>query len=429
MSYVFGQLKAFLSFLSRKPQTFLLLVLIVPGTTFGNVGVFDGFGQTIRLENTAQVQMVSEDVDIYLLRAGGRVTGSLQYVDRAQYLCRFALRNITNEVVTISAGFPLTADGIGTADDNTLYETEIISRFHFVAGSKMGSYPVRYVPYDKEKNYGKIFAWSMEFKPNETINLLVSYEMNGYSGLGNSARDTSNYLDNDFPSFLDALTSGILNSFGYVTTTGASWAGKIETAVFRIHLGEFEEYLRRRGATESFPTDPHYEKMNERPVLATLVRDVRPNGWQEKQDDQKGKMLVWKFSDFKPEQEIKISYLFCGIPSNLKEYEHYMRLIRRQAQTVIDRMNLAVQKLKAKGNAGENQRRVEYMKKVITEHEQILDPIGEKDVADTILEFYGNKTANQRILSFLREQTWFPVINPPEMDQELKEYLLQVSQR
>jgi len=391
-----------------KQQGILLLLLVLPGTVLSNAGIFDGFGQSIHLKQTAKIQMVSEEIDIYLLRAGGRVTGSLNHVDRARYVCRFELRNLTDEVVTVPVGFPLVRDNLLVRhNDDSVNQTAIIAKYRFVAGTPAGSYPITYVSYDREKKYRQIFTWSMTFEPQETIQLLVTYEMNGYSGLGDSTRRTGDYRNQSFPDYLTSLTFGVQSAFGYVTTTGNSWAGKIEDAVFRIHLGEFEDYLQRRGAFESLPTDPYYEKRLEHPAFSTLVRDIHPKGWLKEENKRAGSVISWTFTDFEPEHEIRISYLFCGIPSNLQEYENYMRLIREKAEK---HMKVC-------------------QKRFIEEVKRALSPEAEKDIGDVILQFYGNETGNTNILPFLKAQTWYPAIDPPEMDQALKDCLLKISQQ
>jgi len=399
------------------------IMLLKPVLVLGNVGIFEGFGQSVRLETSAKVQMVSEEVDIYLLRAGGPVSGSLDYRDRARYICKFILKNLTNEAVTVSTGFPLSSEYINTIKDTAVNQAELISSYNFVAGTETGSYSIKYLPYDTEKKYGDIFIWSMVFKPNETINLLVSYEINGYTGLGNSARNQNADPEKIFPGYLDSLTSGFLKIFGYVTTTGKSWTGKIEVATFRIHLGGFEDYLVQRGAFEALPMDPNHE--NDRIEFPTLVRDVQPADWTEIRDNKMDRTLVKEYSNFEPEQDIMISYLFCSIPTNVAEYQHYIQSTRENAQENLNRMTIGMQKLKAKENATDEKKRIAIVQRYISENEDVLSPVGEKDIADAILEFYGYETQNQRIAPFLNEQTWYPINKPPEMDQELKEHLLQ----
>lgn len=51
----------------------------------------------------------------------------------------------------------------------------------------------------------------------------------------------------------------------------------------------------------------------------------------------------------------------------------------------------------------------------------------EKDLADTILEFYGIATGNTRIIPFLKRQFWYPTSEKRPIDGELKERLLKYS--
>lgn len=391
-----------------------------------NVGVFAGFGQSVRQEKSADVRMVSEEVDIYLLRAGGRVTGSLRYVDRAHYICKFKLRNLTDKTVIVPVGFPLTTENLPWKKKEGFSETKVISRFNFVAGTENGSYAVRYVPYDAKQKYGKIFMWDMVFKPNETINLLVSYEMNGYAGLGLSIKAKKNYWKKQYPQYLTSLITGFANSFGYVTTTGNSWSGKIEKAVFRIHLGEFEQYLHKRGASEDLPTDPYYDKRQNYPVFATLIRNIQPEGWKEILNKRNERTLEWTFTDFAPKQNISITYLFCAIPKTLANYEHYMSIAKAKALKNIKRYESVIDKLKD-SNKPDAAAKINKLQKSLDRENQLLSPEGEKEIADVILEFYGFRTDNKDIQPFLEEQTWYPVKNPPTIDVKLRARLIQTS--
>ena len=368
---------------------FFLILIISPKSLFANAGVFAGFGQTLRLEKTNDVQMVSEEVNIFLLRSGGRVTGSLRYVDRAHFNCKFLLRNLTDKKITIPVGFPLSSERLPMKKNGHVDAISIIANYNFVAGNSNGSYAISYVPYDRKRKYGNIFLWTMQFEPNESIELTVSYEMNGYAGLGHLVKDRKEYMKQKYPPSLDLLGMGSINSFGYVTSTGNSWYGKIEKAIFRVHLGEFEEYLQKRGHEEALPTDPYYNDKKELPAFSTLIRNVEPKGWTEVVDKHKRRTLVWEYTDYVPQHDLMISYLFCAIPVNVKEYEHYLNYVKKRFKS----------------------------------------PKEEKDVADVILEFYGIKTGNRDIQLFVNEQKkWYPIKQSKTIDKDLKQRLLSTSQ-
>ena len=51
----------------------------------------------------------------------------------------------------------------------------------------------------------------------------------------------------------------------------------------------------------------------------------------------------------------------------------------------------------------------------------------ERNLADAVLEFYGIPRNNPDIKEFLELQCWYPVKNPPKIDEAYREFLLKVS--
>jgi hypothetical protein len=390
----------------------LAFLCLFPYSVFANAGLFGGNGQNVSLESTEKVQMVSENVDIYLVRAEQPVTGGMKWetVDKAHYTCHFELKNLTDKDVTVSVGFPLAGDNYVlprySEKNEDINQAKIISQFNFIAGTAYGTYPIRYVRTDVKKQFTHIFLWEMTFKPNETINLLVSYSMRGYYGLGMTQKKPYNW-DKDRYGFeyLSEFDTAITQIFGYVTATGKSWHGSIEKATFTIHVGEYEKYLEKRGASEIDEDYVHYKKYQERAPFSALYRCITPAGWSEQGEKDK-RVVVYRFTDFKPEMEINIQYAFLLIPKNINDYRKTVSIIKEnynKIRTMLVRRNLP---------------------NIISPAE--WDMNAEKNIADIILEYYGISTDNAAIKPFLERQIWYPVDAPRKIDAELKDNLLKI---
>ncbi|MCX6983743.1 MAG: hypothetical protein NT118_03180 [Lentisphaerae bacterium] len=359
--------------------------------------------------------MVSENVDIYLARAEQPVTGGAKWVeiDKARYTCNFELKNLTGKEVTVSVGFPLAGENYAIPRNNgkneEINQAKLISQFDFIAGTNHGTYPIRYVQTDVNKKFTHIFLWDMTFKPDETINLLVSYSMIGYYGLGITQKPPFNWDQTRYGfKYLNELDTSVTQSFGYVTATGKSWYGTIEKATFTIRLGEYEKYLEKRGAFEIDEDYVYYQKHQEQAPFSALYRRITPTGWSE-QGERNNRVVVYSFTDFKPEMEINIQYSFLLIPKNLKDYHKTISKIKEnynKNREMIIKANRPEIKIPAEWNVD-----------------------AEKNISDIILEYYGISTNNPAISPFLNRQVWYPVDTPREMDGGLKEELLNIHER
>ena len=85
----------------------ILLFAITSQLSEANVGVFTGYGHSIELTSTDQIQMVREEVTIIPGRGRFQFSGSVPGMDRVEYDCRFELKNLGEDSATIQVGFPL----------------------------------------------------------------------------------------------------------------------------------------------------------------------------------------------------------------------------------------------------------------------------------------------------------------------------------
>ncbi len=374
---------------------------------YANVGIFGGFGHSVILEKTSDIQMVSEEVSISLGRGMIPFTGSLRGLDRAEYRCKFLLRNLSDKKVTVQVGFPLSSGDnymISAAENPSAFD--IIARHNFIAGTDKKMYPVRYVRHDKAKKFRQIFLWNMTFEPKQEITLKVFYALTGYQGLGTTKRRPYNWKPYKYD-YLDFLDRGIGESFGYVTETGKSWKGPIEKAVFKVYLDDFEKYLAKRGMTE-YESQKDKKRASARlPVnYGQIFREISPKGWKEVKE-RRQTYIVWEFKNFKPGPEILINYVYTQIPRNTKDFKLLLETIEKRY-------------------CQERQRRLKS-KKLKGKIPLEFNAAAKKNVADVILEYYGVNTGNKKIGGFLKDQAWYPPRNPPRLDKDLKSVLLKYS--
>jgi hypothetical protein len=357
--------------------------------------------------------MVSETINIYLARAEEPVTGGADWRarDKAYYNCKFTLRNLTDQTLTVPVGFPLEGENYILPryhkEKRKIDQTNVIARFNFIAGTSNGTYPIRYIQHDKSKKYKKLFLWDMTFKPQETIELTVSYCMSGYHGLGVTQKRPYIWSSKRYGlEYLASLDGCVTGSFGYVTSTANSWSGPIEKAKFTVHQGKFEKYLRTRGYLEIDEDYIYYKKHQKMIPFCALYRHISPKGWKEEGEKNK-RTIVWEYKDFKPEKDILISYSFLYIPENVSQCKRIIDEIKKK----YERKRNAL--LKAKSPKAPSA--PPAWNKAI-----------EKNIADIFLEYYGVNTKNEAIAKFLKKQQWHPVKNPPPIDEKLKEYLLKL---
>ena len=402
---------------------------------FGNVGVFRGGGQTPVLEKSSEIQMVEELVEMRPRRGDYPVDTSCRNLDKMDFRCRFLLRNLSDKKVVIQVGFPLdTQSNFQDRNGKTIDRKRIIREYDFSVRTKDRDFPVRFVPWDKDRKFSKIFLWEMTFAPKEEQELFVSYTMEGYFGLYVSSRA---HGEEKAPAYrcryLKYLSLGIGQMQFYVTETGSSWAGGIEKAVFRCYPYEFEEYLAKRGAWEETAAGRRErERFGKQPLMPgnfvmcfvpsmPMTRVWQPafEEWRPVQGKRGHDRCVELVRQpFRPKKgdDIQIGYVFTVIPGNREQFERFCDIL----------------KLTLKAEAGQ----VERAKKERPERYEkfwkklnvaVYGPEVRKNVADAVLEFHGIPRHNPEIADFLADQYWYPVKNPPPLDEEYREFLLEVS--
>ena len=91
-----------------------------------------------------------------------------------------------------------------------------------------------------------------------------------------------------------------------------------------------------------------------------------------------------------PGDKISIGYVFPLLPENIGDFEAWCRA-RKKSLGIMNKIPYT--------------------------------PAFRRELADIVLESCGIETGNPAIREYLKEQVWYPVKNPPPMDEAYKEYL------
>lgn len=349
---------------------FVMLFLGAPvADCLANAGVFSGYGQTVELTTQQQVQMVSEEITITPGRGPNLFNGGPAGADRVDFRCLFTLKNLTRETVTTQVGFPLNAED--TLHNPTVSRTtaELIAAYRFIAQDEKGIHNVTYTPGDRHKKLRHLFLWTMTFAPGEEKKLRVDYTMPVSMGLVEAVKTdrTKPYAK----SWYSDLQAAPMEEFGYVTITGASWAGTIQKASFTVEARRFDDYITHRPFLET--NDPAEKARNLRRIpveYPTIFRLYSPAGWQ---TDADGNHRL-SFTDYVPAENLLFRYYLFLFPRTVAELEKTLPRLKRDPWSSED-----------------------YT-----------------DLRDILREYNGEKTGNLRLTEFLENQIWHgrPVQNP-----------------
>jgi hypothetical protein len=385
--------------MKKKPTSSALSCLIllhaVCATAYGNAGVFNGYGQDVQLINSKDIQMVSEDILITPRRDKFMFEGKAYDAEKADYICTFKLKNLSDHSVTVQVGFPLDSQFLRPPYDAQDL-AQITNDNHFVVLEGKKSYPLRYSREDKDKEFKSIFLWDMTFAAGERKELRITYTMPFSMALSGTRKDRRN--DKLAKPWYRYFESCLSEWFGYVTETGKSWTGGIGHARFRIDLRAMEAFLNQRGLPEyarpsaemeerleqdekrleagldeeARKRGEEFRKAQKEERLASfpidkppIFRDITPDGWKETKDGS----IVWDIKDYVPGKPIRVTYcfMFC------------MPQSKNDTKQLIEKT----------------------FKNRLTDEDA-------QDLEDIIRAFYGVKVDNARIAGFLENQKWFP---------------------
>lgn len=342
--------------------TFTFMALLYQNNLQANVGVFTGYGHSIELTKTKDIQMMSEDVTIIPGRGRFLFNGGVPGMDRVEYDCIFVLKNLKDKKVSIQVGFPLNTQFLNPPYNKKQKTSDLVVRYNFIAQEEGHQYTVDYVAGDKKKNLKNLFLWKMDFKENETKTLRVTYSMPISMTL---ASTELNMKDSKYQKeWYKALEGCMLEIFGYVTETGKSWSGPIKKATFKVYIEGFEKYIYNRPLMEGINDKEKTKTQEKFPVWKpTIFRFTDIEDWKK---NDKG-FLELSYENYKADKNIIFYYYILSFPQT------------------IDDVKRLIAKLSKKGFSDEDYR----------------------DLVDIFKEYNGIKTKNKRIHRFLKNQKWY----------------------
>lgn len=290
-----------------------------------DAGVFTGNGQDLHQISSKDIQLVSIDVTVVLGRGMFLFDGGVAGMDRSEYLCKFVLRNSSEKPEEVQIGFPIDSEFAREDKPITAEESnDWVIEYGFIATDEKDTYHVEYVqrkPTGGESDFGHLFTWKMNFDPKQTRTLIVSYHIPVSMGLVDTGKENGTMSQEKFQERekvgafrAEQLDLAMLEGAGYITSTGSSWAGNVETAKFTVITKPFEEYLNLRGIGEETEAVVEARKTSQTespfPVLHPWwFRVVSPAGWKEIDGG-----IQWSYSDYKPKEQLAIRYYLTKFP-------------------------------------------------------------------------------------------------------------------
>ena len=147
-------------------------------------------GEEVRIVSSGKLKMVSEDI----LIEGAEVGGNNWRVD-----AKYRLKNLSSDTVRVSIAFP----------EPTIDDRHFVDFKTMIRGEEVDYSVAKRLVSEEGRSYGRSYVFNVEFLPDELIEIRHLY---GYVG-----------------------TYGVLGPWvEYVTRTGASWLGPIDSARFTI---------------------------------------------------------------------------------------------------------------------------------------------------------------------------------------------------
>jgi hypothetical protein len=324
-------------------KTRLLILFVaacVARPVFADAGVFTGNGQSLHQITSKSIQLESIDVTMALGRGPYLFDGGVAGMDRARYLCKFVLRSKSDQYEDVEIGFPV--DSEFAADSGSASSTDSenwVLEYSFIARDESETYHVEYVhrkPKEGPGEFASLFTWKMRFRPQETRTLTVSYEMPISMGLITTEKEVDRYHNSNSrrPESgvfrMETLDLGIMEQAGYITSTGSSWAGNVQSATFTVYTEAFEKYLRYRGVFETTPikaaSDETEQRENPFPIQHPWwFRTVSPDGWKTVKGG-----IQWKYENVKPHDPLTVRYYMTEFPQSPSDVDTFVnRILKR----------------------------------------------------------------------------------------------------
>ncbi|MBI5589771.1 MAG: hypothetical protein HY881_04760 [Deltaproteobacteria bacterium] len=291
----------------------VLLLLMLPNTTFANTGVFFGAGsQVIPIKNN-DIQLVKERVSIKLRIDEEAGKWGIPFFPRADVEAEFYLKNTSKQPIKLQVGFPfLDLQGFGD-------EKLVLSKLNFRAKDTESDRKVILKEgliekeLDPQGLFQKVFAWEEQFQPSQTKKITVSYRLLMGVGSANSIMRGFEGTERKY-SDLDRLFPALNYSFGYITKTAYTWKEPVVNAVFTIDCTDFFQKLEHADFIKQFGEG--FPVGITRPVF---LGNFNPSSFSYDKN-----VYRWEFTGKVPEDGINANFVVLFIPSSSSELPNFL---------------------------------------------------------------------------------------------------------
>jgi hypothetical protein len=353
------------------------LILGTPSPAAADAGVFTGNGQNLRQISSKSIQLVSIDVSIIPGRGPFLFDGTVPGMDQVRYECTFVLRNLTDKPEEVQVGFPVDSQFAQESEKESSKASarDWVLNYGFIALDETTTYEVEFVSRKPSKDsgeFGAVFVWKMHFAPRESRTLKVNYHIPMSMGLVSTERDEQATKSSRPTGVLaqELVVLAQMEMIGYITSTGSSWSGNVESATFTVYTKPFERYFERRGITEENAADLSTEEAerfkSSFPVQHPWwFRQITPAGWNQVKGG-----VQWQYKDFKPKDPIEIRYYMTQLPIRPEEVAPFLEQALR--------------------GVGERDKAVELEK-----------------IRQLLLATYGEEPQDSTVRAFAAEQLWY----------------------
>ena len=279
-------------------KKYIILALgLIATNVFANTGVFNGAGsQVMPIKNDA-IQLKEEEVNFVITVPPFSGKYGAPFIPRVDVKAIFNLQNTSNHKEDLQIGFPfIDIQGMGG-------KKSILDKINFRVESAGKSYAVQKKEglvdekLDPHHLFKKIFAWQDSFKPKQTKQIQVSYQLD------------MSLFGMDMLSKL--ATRGAAIGFSYITGTAYTWRQPVEKAVFKFDLRSLPEAYELSRRKETFKS-PFFSFTPLAYVTYELAGQWDKNG------------VTMSYKDKVPESLIEIFIVKVNLPAKADEIEQYL---------------------------------------------------------------------------------------------------------
>jgi hypothetical protein len=377
----------------------LFVILGQNNPALADAGVFFGNGQDLHQISSKSIHLVSIDVTIVLGEGvlptspefAGLDKNQLELVrgNFATYRCTFVLQSLSDKSEEVQVGFPVESSVEPQDESNSSVDlNNWVKVYQFNARDEKNTYPVEFVrrkPKDGPNEFGSIFTWKMNFAPRETKTLTVTYQIAISMGLASTGKEdgigkmtpearewyrTRRQSGAFRPERLDLA---LMRGTGYITSTGSSWSGNVESATFTLLTDSFEQKIDQNGIPGIWEqSNPETPRTPPFPLQHPMwFRRISPNGWKAVKGG-----VQWSYTDYKPKGSIEAAYYMTQLPKVPEDVDKFVDW---------------------------------FLKRLEPTDSVVADLIRARDV---VLATYGKEPEDSMTRRFVEDQLWYA----PQMD-------------